>query len=218
MRTRIVVVAAVTLLGLLGGCSGGEESAPPGPTETAAERTPAASPAASSLAPSPSSPSPSTSSESPTLDGQEVTAADGALSWTMPCKPDQEDIRGNEEDKKTYRSFQGWRCGKRGAVTSGAFIVELVNKPANAEAARQAMLTASKEVTPKSKLTDNDLAGQPGISGTAELGGKEFGIQVISFDNYLALFIAPPPKTSAPSLTLSRSPEAEAIPARSTIC
>ena len=190
MRARIVVVAAVTLLGLLGGCSGGEESAPPGPTETAAEQTPAASPAASSPSPSPSSPS--TSSESPTLDGQEVTAADGALSWTMPCKPDQEDIRGNDEDMKTYRSFEGWRCGKRGAATSGAFVVELVKKPASAEAARQAMRTASKEVTSKSRLTDNDLAGQPGIFGTAELGGEEFGVQVISFDDYLALFIATP--------------------------
>ena len=93
---------------------------------------------------------------------------------------------------KTYRSFEGWRCGKRGAATSGAFVVELVKKPANSDAARQAMRTASKEVTAKSKLTDNDLAGQPGISGTAELGGQEFGVQVISFDDYLALFIATP--------------------------
>ena len=53
----------------------------------------------------------------------------------MPCKPDQEDISGNEEDMKTYRSFEGWRCGKRGAATSGAFVVELVKKPANAEVA-----------------------------------------------------------------------------------
>lgn len=189
MRTP-VVVAAVALLGLLSGCSGGAAPAQPTPTETAVEQSPAASPVASSPAPAPASPS--ASSESPPADSQEVTAADGALSWTMPCKPEQEDIRGNDEDKKTYRSYRGWRCGNRGAATSGAFVVELIKKPANPEAARQAMRTALKQVAPSGKPTDNELAGQPGISETSELNGKEFGFQAISFGSYLALFIATP--------------------------
>ena len=112
----------------------------------------------------------------------------------MPCTPDQEDIRGNEDDQQTYRSYRGWRCGKRGAATSGAFVVELIKKPANAEAARQAMRTALKQLAPNSTPIDNDLAGQPGISDTSELAGKEFGLQAISFGNYLALFIATPAK------------------------
>jgi hypothetical protein len=56
----------------------------------------------------PESPSLSTGTESPTSDGQEVTAADGAISWTMPCQPEKENISGNEEDAKTYRSYTGW--------------------------------------------------------------------------------------------------------------
>ncbi len=190
MRTRVIVAAAVALLGLLGGCSGAAGPTQPSPAETAVQQTPAASPAASSLSPAPASPS--TSSDSPPSESQEVTAADGTLSWTMPCKPEQEDIRGNEEDKKTYRSYRGWRCGKRGAATSGAFVVEVIKKPANAEAARLAMRAALKQLAPNSTPTANELAGQPGITDTAELNGKEFGFQVISFGNYLALFIATP--------------------------
>ena len=189
MLVRAVVVASAALLGLVAGCSGGDEQTPPSPTETIVEQTPAASPTASSPTPSPA---PSTSSEPPASDGQQVTAADGALTFTLPCNPEQEDIRGNEEDKKTYRSYEGWRCGKRGAATSGAFLVELVKEPADAEAARQAMRTALKELAPKSTPTDDDLAGQPGISDTAKLNGKEFGLQAISFGSYLALFIATP--------------------------
>jgi len=192
MRTQVVVVAAVALLGLLGGCSG--DPAQPSPTESAAAQTPAASPAASSVSAAPTSPSPSESSASPASGSREVTAADGTLSWTMPCKPVKEDLQGNDEDKKTYSSFTGWRCGKRGAATSGAFVVELVKEPADDEAARQAMRTALKQVVPSSKPTDNELAGQPGISDTADLNGKEFGIQVISFESYLAVFIATPAK------------------------
>ena len=188
MRTRMVVGAAVALLGLLGGCSGDADPAPPSSTETVVEQTPAAS----SQAPASESPSPSpsTSSESPTSDGKEVTAADGALSWTMPCKPVKENLSGNAEDAKTYRSYTGWRCGKRGAATSGAFVVELIKEPANDEAARQAMRTALRQVAPNSKPTDNELAGQPGITDTTKLNGQEFGLQVISFDSYLAVFIA----------------------------
>jgi len=194
MRTRIVVVAAVALLGLFGGCSGDADPVQPGPTETAVEQTPTASPAASSQSPASTSPSPSTSSESPTSDGDEVTAADGALSWTMPCKPVKENLTGNAEDAKTYKSYTGWRCGKRGAATSGAFVVELINKPADDDAARRAMRTALTQVAPNSKPKDNELAGQPGITDTTTLNGKEFGLQVISFDNYLAVFIATPAK------------------------
>jgi hypothetical protein len=194
MRTRIVVVAAVAVLGLFGGCSGDADPAQPSPTETAVEQSPAASPAASSQSPASESPSPSTSSESPTSDGDEVTAADGALSWTMPCKPVKENLSGNDEDAKIYRSFTGWRCGKRGAATSGAFVVELIKEPDNADDARRAMRTALAQVAPNSKPTDNELAGQPGISDTSKLNGKEFGIQVISFDKYLAVFIATPAK------------------------
>lgn len=188
MRTGAVVVASAALLGLLSGCSGGVEPAQPRPTETVANQTPAASPAASSPSSAPASPS--TSSEPPSSDGREVTAADGAITWTMPCKPEQEDIRGNEEDKKTYRSYRGWRCGKRGAATSSAFVVELVNKPANEEAARQVMRSALKQVAPATKPADNSVDGQPGIAGTAELRGKKLGFQVISFGSYLALFLA----------------------------
>jgi len=196
MRTRLVVGAAVGLLGLLGGCSGDADPAQPSSTETVVEQTPSTSPAASTQSPASESPSrsPSTSSEPPTSDGEEVTAADGALSWTMPCKPVKENLSGNAEDAKTYRSYTGWRCGKRGAATSGAFVVELIKEPANDEAARQAMRTALRQVAPNSTPTDNELAGQPGITDTVKLNGQEFGLQVISFDNYLAVFIATPAK------------------------
>lgn len=190
MFRRAVVVASVALLGFFAGCSGGAEPARPSPTETIVEQSQAASPAATNSDSSPGSSS--TSSEPPTTDGQKVIAADGALTFTMPCKPEQEDIRGNEEDKKTYRSYRGWRCGKRGAATSGAFVVELIKAPANAAAARQAMRVALKQLAPKSTPTDDDLAGLPGISDTSELAGKEFGFQAISFGNYFALFIATP--------------------------
>ncbi len=56
------------------------------------------------------------------------------------------------------------------------------------------MRTALKQVVPNSKPTENELAGQPGISDTTTLNGKEFGIQAISFDKYLAVFIATPAK------------------------
>ena len=190
MRARAVVLATATLLGLLAGCSGGSDPGEPSPAPTVAEQSSAASPSASSPSSAPASPS--ASSAVPSSAGQEITAADGMLTWTMPCDPEQEDIDGNEEDKKTYRNYQAWRCGDRGSATSGAFVLELVRKPADTDAARQAMRTALTQLAPKSKPTANEVAGQPGITATAELNGKEFGFQVISFDSYLALFIATP--------------------------
>ena len=185
-----VILASATALGLLVGCAGWA-SEPPGPDP--ASTTPTASGSPGSAAPTTSADPSSASSEAPTA-GEEVTAAGGALTWTMPCAdPAEQNIEGNEEDKKTYQSFRGWRCGEQGSATSGALVLELVTPPEDADAARTAMRDALAQLAPQAKPTDNEVAGRPGIVAETELRGTDFGYQAVSVGSYLALFFVTPP-------------------------
>ena len=190
MRVSPLLVAAAAVLGLLTACSGAD----PEPAGTPAPSLPSASSNESASAgPTPSSGSPEPSSGTPTAATADVSAADGKLSWVMPCgAPRDQELEGNAEDKKTYVGFHAWACGEGATAKAGVIVAELQKAPADDAAAQRQLTSAMAQIAASGKPTPNEFLGHPGITQEVEQNGRTAGYQGVSFDRYLAFFFVFP--------------------------
>lgn len=202
-RPFTVAVSAAAGLALLASCSGGSDqsqSAASPSSEQSSAAAPSASAATSSPPASSAPASPSASEKSANEDStagtKQMTFADGAITWTMPCAtPREETFKGNARDQKRYVGGTGWLCGA-GTKTSGntgVFIVELRKAPADDDAAHRELAEAAGEVLEeRSKPKHGTFQGHPSVSTQVETNGREVAMQGVSFGPYLVLFLAVP--------------------------
>ena len=190
MRVSPFLVATAAVLGLLAGCSGPDPepaATPPAslPSATSSESAPGG--------PAPSSGSPGPSSGTPTAATTDASAADGKLTWVMPCgAPRDQDLEGNAEDKKTYAGFHAWACGEGATAKAGVIVAELQKAPADDAAAQKQLNSAMAQIAGSGKPTPNTFLGHPGITEEVEQNGRTAGYQGVSFDRYLAFFFVFP--------------------------
>jgi hypothetical protein len=192
MRVSAAVLASTAVLGLLAGCSGGAEPTQPSQPGSANSASSEAS-APTSSAPTSASASPSATAASPAKGTTEVSAADGTLTWTMPCaNPRDEKIKGNEEDAKRFRDFHAWACGKGPTATAGVLVAELKEAPADDDEAHRNLAEGLGGIVKTGKPEHGTFLGHPGVTQEAELNGRSVAYQGVSYGKYLALFFTIP--------------------------
>lgn len=197
MRVTPLLIATATVLGLLAGCSGSD----PEPAATPPAVVPSASTSPSSAATVPPSGSPAASPTGPAAGTTDVSAADGKLSWVMPCgSPRDQELEGNAEDKKTYVGFHAWACGEGATAKAGVIVAELQKAPADDAAAQKQLTSAMAQIAASGTPTPNEFLGHPGITQEVEQNGRTAGYQGVSFDKYLAFFFVFP-APDLPTLT-----------------
>lgn len=197
MRVSPLLVATAAVLGLLAGCSGSD----PEPAATPPAAVPSASASQSSADTVPPSGSPAASPTGPTAGTTDVSAADGKLTWIMPCgAPRDQELEGNAEDKKTYVGFHAWACGEGATAKAGVIVAELQKEPANDEAAQKQLTAAMAQIAGSGKSIANEFLGHPGITQEVERNGRTAGYQGVSFGSYLAFFFVFP-ASDLPTLT-----------------
>lgn len=189
MRLRPLLVATAAALSLLAGCSGPAAD----PAVTPSAEAPPASTEPSSAGPAPSSGSPDPSSGTPTAATADVSAADGRLTWIMPCgAPRDQELEGNAEDKKTFVGFHAWACGEGATAKAGVVVAELQKEPADDEAAQKQLTAAMAQIAGSGKPIANEFLGHPGITQEVVQNGRTAGYQGVSFGSYLAFFFVFP--------------------------
>ena len=125
-----------------------------------------------------------------------MTAADGALSWTMPCaKPRTQKMDLNDRAKKVIKSMSGWACGQGKGTTAGVFVVELQKAPAtDDDAHRELRGIVEQAFRDAEKPKHGTFQGHPGISGTIKVrSDSPTGYQGVAVGSWLAIFAMTPP-------------------------
>ena len=194
MRARAAILASVSVLALLAGCSGGAEPTQTSQPSPAGSEASAPTPSATTASdPTSPSASPSASAASPAKGTTEVSGADGTLTWTMPCaNPRDEKIKGNAEDAKRFSDFHAWACGKGASTTAGVLVAELKEAPADDDEAHRGLAEAIGEIVKTGKPEHGTFQGHPGVTQEAELNGRSVAYQGVSYGKYFALFFTIP--------------------------
>ena len=194
VRSAGSLLASVAALAALAGCSGSTKPEPSG-QPTSANTAPSAT--TSPSAPSSATTGPgSASAASPTAGTTAVTAADGKLTWTMPCaKPRTQKMDLNERAKKVVKSMTGWACGQGTGTTAGVFLVELQKTPAtDDDAHRELRGLVEQAFGTAAKPKHGTFQGHPGISGELPIRSDRLtGYQGVATDRWLAIFAMTPP-------------------------
>ena len=193
-RSAVAVLTSIAAMAALTSCSGpAEPEQPSTPVPTSA----APSSAATEAAPVSPTPGPGTVSAAPPSAGTTpVTAADGAISWTLPCaKPRTQKMDLNKRAKKVIKSMSGWACGQGAGTTAGVFVVELQKTPAtDDDAHRELQGLVEQAVSGAAKPKHGTFQGHPGVSGEVKIrSDSATGYQAVAVGPWLAVFAMTPP-------------------------
>lgn len=194
VRSAVSVLASIAAVASLASCSGSAESDQP--DTTAPTSAAASSPAAESVPASPTPGPGSASAAPPTAGTTPVTAAGGALSWTMPCaKPRTQKMDLNDRAKKVVKSMTGWACGQGSGTTAGVFVVELQKTPASDDDAHRELRGLVEQAFRNAeKPKHGTFQGHPGITGEiAVRSDSATGYQGVAVGPWLAIFAMTPP-------------------------
>ncbi|BAK35155.1 hypothetical protein MLP_21410 [Microlunatus phosphovorus NM-1] len=199
VRSAVSVLTSIAAMAALTSCSGSaepEQSGTPAPT-SAAPSSPGPSSAATESAPASPTPGSGTVSAAPPSAGTTpVTAADGAISWTLPCaKPRTQTMDLNKRAKKVIKSMTGWACGQGAGTTAGVFVVELQKTPAtDDDAHRELRGLVEQALSGAEKPKHGTFQGHPGISGQVKIrSDSATGYQAVAVGPWLAVFAMTPP-------------------------
>lgn len=199
VRSTVSVLASVVAIAALTSCSGSAESEQPDQTTPASPGSSSAGPSSAGTESAPASPTPgpgSVSAAPPSAGTTPVTAADGALSWTMPCaKPRTQKTDLNERAKKVAKSMTGWACGQGTGTTAGVFVVELQKTPAtDDDAHRELRGLVEQAFSDAEKPKHGTFQGHPSITGKVGVrADSETGYQGVAVGPWLAIFAMTPP-------------------------
>lgn len=130
--------------------------------------------------------------------GTEVTAADGSVTWTLPCSdPADQDMALNDKDKKDLVRVDAWRCGEPPTTTAAVFVAQLRKAPGTEDDAHRALRAAAQQMVRGDEPEHGAFQGHPGITNEITRNGKEYAYQGVSFGPYVVFFVAPADKLSA---------------------
>ena len=194
VRSLVPVAVSIATIAALTSCSGSaepEQPSSPAPTSQASSTA-----ATNSASVSPTTAPGSPSAAPPSAGTTAVTAADGAINWTMPCaKPRTQKMDLNKRAKKVVKSMTGWACGQGSGTTAGVFVVQLQKTPAtDDDAHRELRGLIEQAYRGAEKPKHGTFQGHPGISGEiAVRSDSRTGYQGVSVGPWLAIFAMTPP-------------------------